>query len=105
MYQFIKQFVCGIIHEFSIKKVSCTSKFSAYLFSHFIFGFQRIERGWSGLGDPACFHKKKTRLHSDSNCFTTGDNLSFGPLTLINLFGTGLVLADCSTLISKSNAS
>ena len=39
---------------------------------------------------------KKTRLHSDSNCLTIGDNLSFGPLTLINLFGTDLVLADCS---------
>ena len=106
MYQFIKQFVCGIIHEFSIKKsLAQANSLRIFLFSQFIFGFQRIERGWSGLGDPACFHKKKTRLHSDSNCFTTGDNLSFGPLTLINLFGTGLVLADCSTLISKGNAS
>ena len=27
--------------------------------------------------------------------------MNFGPLTLISLFGTGLVLADCSALISK----
>ena len=56
----------GVQHK---KSLAQANSLRICFLTSYLFTFQRIEKGCSGLGDPARFHMKKTRLHSESILF------------------------------------